>query len=637
MITLNQLRLSRGSDILFSQADAAIHGGQRIGLVGNNGCGKSSLFALLRGEIEADSGELIMPPDWRIASVRQETPSLPQSALDYVLDGHQPYRQAQHALKQAEQEANGLAIAAAHEQLAAIHGYALPAQAGELLNGLGFLPAQQQLAVAEFSGGWRMRLNLAQALIAPADLLLLDEPTNHLDLDAIIWLQDFLKSHPATQIIIAHDREFLDSLCQHIWHISGKQLESYRGNYSQFERIRHERRLQADAQYAKQAAQRAHLQSFVDRFRAKASKAKQAQSRLKALEKLDAAPPPAQEQGFQLEFATPEHIPAQLLKLEKTALGYGETNILKAFSLAIEREDRIGLLGRNGAGKSTLMKALAGLEVIQSGERKIHQYCQIGYFTQHSLDRLEATQSPLWHMQQILPAQSEQEHRNFLGNYGFGGDRAYDAIASFSGGEKARLALALIIAMRPNLLLLDEPTNHLDLAMRDSLNLALQAYEGAMVIISHDRNMLRSTCNRFFLIDQAQVSPFDGDLDDYRRHLQQSLQAQLDATKSDKGSPAPLSRQSQKRNEAEIRRLLRPFKQILEKAEAKVTALEAQKQTIENRLADADIYLEENKDKLKQILAEQTNLQQALAQAEAAWLEAAENLQAEEMKYTPEP
>lgn len=627
MISLTNLRLSRGSDILIHDANVAVHTGQRIGLVGNNGSGKSSLFALLRGEIEADSGERFMPPDWTIASVRQETPSLAQSALEYVLDGHSPYRQAQAALQAAEAAQQGLAIAQAHDQLAAINGYALPAKAGELLSGLGFLPNQQQLAVAEFSGGWRMRLNLAQALIAPADLLLLDEPTNHLDLDAIIWLQDFLKSHPATQIIIAHDREFLDDLCQHIWHISGKTLESYRGNYSQFERTRHERRLQADAQYAKQAAQRAHLQSFVDRFRAKASKAKQAQSRLKALEKLDALPPPAQEQSFSLQFATPEQNPAQLLKMDKTALGYGETNIIKPFTLAIEREDRIGLLGRNGAGKSTLMKALAGIDLLQSGERRTHQFTHIGYFTQHSLDRLEPKQSPIWHLQQLLPEQSEQELRNFLGGYGFGGDRAYAEIAPFSGGEKARLALALIIATKPNLLLLDEPTNHLDLAMRDNLNLALQAYEGAMVIISHDRNMLRSTCNRFYLIDSGQLTPFDGDLDDYRRHLQQSLQAQLDSGKT---SGENNQRQIQKRNEAEIRRLLRPYKQSLEKAEAALAKIETQHQAIENQLADAAIYLEENKAQLKTLLEQQAQTQQALAQAEAAWLEAAETLQAQE-------
>ncbi|MBV7435264.1 ATP-binding cassette domain-containing protein [Cardiobacteriaceae bacterium TAE3-ERU3] len=625
MIELNDLSLARGSDILIRNANARIHDGQRVGLVGRNGSGKSTLLALLRGELDPEQGDCLMPGGWRIASVRQETPALSTSALDYVLSGHSEYTAAQKAITEAEASGDGMAIAHAHELMAACHGYQQPARAGELLSGLGFTPDTHNHPVSAFSGGWRMRLNLAQALIAPADLLLLDEPTNHLDLDAIIWLQDFLKTHPATQIIIAHDRDFLDSLCQHILHIENNTIYSYRGNYSDFERQRHEHRMQAEATYRAEEAKRAHLQSFVDRFRAKASKAKQAQSRLKALEKLDAAPPPPPESSYELRFPVAERLPNPLMNLSKASAGYNGKPVVSGIKLNIGDEARIGLLGRNGAGKSTVMKLLAGVLDPLEGERNIHRDTRIGYFTQHSLDALDAEADALTHMQRLLPEQSDQESRTFLGFYGFRGDDVFAPVGRFSGGEKARLALALVIAKRPNLLLLDEPTNHLDLAMRDALTLGLQSYQGAMLIISHDRSLLRAACDEFRLVKDGRLSIFDGSLDDYRDLLLSDKKSANDNDGgNDGGEP---SRQVQKRNEAELRRLLKPYRDAMDKAEKQLDKLQSALDKVEEALADSDIYNEANKVKLQDLLAKQAQLTREHNAIEAEWLSAAETLE----------
>ena len=627
MIELNHLTLSRNGKNLIEDADARIHPGQRVGLTGRNGSGKSTLLALLRHDLEPDSGDYRLPPDWRIASVAQETPALPDSAHDYVLAGHAPYQAALAAIATAEASGDGHAIAKAHEQLAACDGYAQPARASELLAGLGFPPDEQQRPVASYSGGWRMRLNLARALIAPAELLLLDEPTNHLDLDAIIWLQDYLKTHPATQIIIAHDREFLDALCTRILHIENRQLQSYSGNYSDYERQSYEQRLQAGAQYQKQERQRAHLQNYIDRFRAKATKARQAQSRLKALEKLDAAPPPPPEADYRLAFQPAENHPNPTLIAQKARLGYGDKTILQELTLRIAADARIGILGRNGAGKSTLMKALAGELAPLAGSIEAHKNTRIGYFTQHQLDALRGEHDALWHMQRVLPQESEQQQRNRLGGYGFHGDKVTAPVGQYSGGEKARLALALIIAQRPNLLLLDEPTNHLDLAMRDALTLALQNYDGAMLIISHDRSLLRATCDEFRLVADGKLQPFDGDLDDYHRYLsEQNSAAAKNATNPD-STP---NRQEQKRLDAERRSRLRPLKQALEAAEKAVAIAEKSLAKHKTALADPALYDAANKDRLKETLAAESAAQQAIAQAEADWLEAAEALQAAE-------
>ena len=523
---------------------------------------------------------------------RYRSPSLPDSALDYVLAGHAPYQAALAAIAQAEQSGDGHAIARAHEQFSACDGYAQPARA--------------------------------------AELLLLDEPTNHLDLDAIIWLQDYLKTHPATQIIIAHDREFLDALCTRILHIENRQLQSYTGNYSDYERQSYEQRLQAGAQYQKQERQRAHLQNYIDRFRAKATKARQAQSRLKALEKLDAAPPPPPEADYRLAFQPAENHPNPTLIAQKARLGYGDKTILQELTLRIAADARIGILGRNGAGKSTLMKALAGELAPLAGSIEAHKNTRIGYFTQHQLDALRGEHDALWHMQRVLPQESEQQHRNRLGGYGFYGDKVTAPVGQYSGGEKARLALALIIAERPNLLLLDEPTNHLDLAMRDALTLALQNYDGAMLIISHDRSLLRAACDEFRLVADGKLQPFDGDLEDYHRYLSASRQAANPAN-------APTSsdnRQEQKRREAEQRQRLRPLKQAVEAQEKTIAKLEATLEKHKTALADPALYEADNKARLKEILAAQSETQRALDAAEAAWMEAAEALQQAEQEQT---
>ncbi len=626
MIRLDGITLGRGANLLLEQASTAIYAEQRVGLVGNNGSGKSSLLALLRGELSPDRGTLTLPPDCRIASVNQETPSLRQAALDYVLDGHRPFRDAQRAIAAAEKNADGMAIAHAHDAFALAGGYELPSQAGEMLCGLGFALKQHKHSVADFSGGWRMRLNLAQALIAPADLLLLDEPTNHLDLDAVLWLQDFLARHRATLILISHDRDFLDALCQHVWHIENKRLRSYRGNYSQFERTRHQRRIQADALYAKQEAKRARIQSYVDRFRAKATKARQAQSRLKALEKLIASAPVPQEKKFSLSFPAADSYPSTLLRLENAAIGYDTQAIFAELSLSLAGDARIGLLGGNGVGKSTLMKALAGVQPLLCGSREVDKHACIGYFTQHQLDHLDPQQTPLWHMRQLLPECGEQGQRNFLGAYGFGGEHVQSRVGDFSGGEKARLALALIIATRPNLLLLDEPTNHLDLTMRDNLTRALIDYRGAAVIISHDRNLLRASCNRFYLVEDGRCQPFDGDLEDYHKHLK-ARAAKRDAKTVPLAALDATPSRNEKNTKNVLHAQLRSLHRTLEKTEKQMKILEKTRAALENQLGDPALYVAENKERLHKLLTEKSATDQALANAEADWMEAAQTLE----------
>lgn len=631
MIRLTDITLSRGAKTLLEHASAAINPGEHIGLIGNNGCGKSSLFHLIRGEIEPDHGSISLPPDWLISSVRQETPSLAESAIDYVLDGHHYYRAAQQLLKAAEASNDGMALARAHEAFANADGYALPAKAAELLVGLGFPLADHKKPVKDFSGGWRMRLNLAQALIAPADLLLLDEPTNHLDLDAIIWLQDFLVSYPGTMLIISHDRDFLDALCHGIFHIENKQLKTYSGNYSTFERTRAEQRMQESASYQKELARKTHLEAYVARFRAKATKARQAQSRLKALEKMTLEAPPPEAESYHMQFPEAESYPQNLLRLKNAEIGYPDHPIFHQLNFSLEGDARIGLLGRNGAGKSTFIKALAASSTLLSGERITHPNIRIGYFTQHQLDRLRAEETPLWHLQQVVPEMTTQQQRNFIGGFGFGGERAEETIANFSGGEKARLALALIIVQRPNLLLLDEPTNHLDMAMRESLTRALQEYRGAMVIISHDRHLLRATCDAFYLVEAQTISPFEGDLEDYRAHLHaQSKAAQRAPTTP--AAPAEsdvyAERERTKKRQAEIRNELRPLKKALDSAETAMNKAAARCAELETALADSTLYQEENKDQLKTLLAQKQAADSASEAAENEWMQCAEAYEA---------
>ncbi len=620
MIKAENLSFMRGSKLLLTSAQFTIFPGQRVGLVGANGTGKSSLFALIRGELKQDHGELSIPKAWRIASVAQETPALDTPARDYVIAGDTEYMAIQANLVKAEADNDGNAIALLHGQLDTIGGYQIEARASALLAGLGFTTAQLTQPVKSFSGGWRMRLNLAQALIARADLLLLDEPTNHLDLDTIIWLESWLVRFEGTVMIISHDRDFLDGVITHTIHIEQGTIHCYNGNYSSFQRQRIERRAQAQQQFNKEQDQRAHLQSFVDRFRAKASKAKQAQSRLKALEKLTATAPLDESVHYDLSFPKPHKLPNPLIKLDQVQAGYGDTVILKAIQFNLVPGSRIGLLGRNGAGKSTLTKLLAGEIQPLQGEREVSAGLAIGYFAQHQLDTLRLDESAMAHLLRLDPKASEQSFRDYLGRFGFKGDRAFEAVAPFSGGEKARLVLAMLIYQRPNLLLLDEPTNHLDLDMREALVMALQEFSGAMVVVSHDRHFLRATVDDYYLVADSKVEPFPGDLEDYSQWLNEqtsSFEDKNSRSQTDNKDARKLQRQAA----AAQRQQLKPLRNKIKKAEQAMQSAEAALGVLNKTLADPDVYQHKPADELKTLFQQQGQLQSKLNSLEAEWLE----------------
>lgn len=628
MLNFKQCALRRGTKVLFQDANFTIHHGQRVGITGVNGCGKSSLFALIRNELHTDAGDFEMPPKLSIAHVAQETPALDKSAIDYVIDGDRELRQIEAELAQAEQQDDGQRQGQLHGQLENIHGYTARHRAAQLISGLGFSTDQHEHAVSSFSGGWRMRLNLAQALMCRSDVLLLDEPTNHLDLDAVIWLQQWLANYPGTLLLISHDRDFLDDVTTHIAHIEQQRIELYSGNYSAFERRRAEMLAQQQAAYQKQQREIAHVQSFIDRFRAKATKARQAQSRLKTLERMEQISQAHVDSPFTFSFLEPEKLPSQLLSLSKVDAGYGDEAILKNIKLHIGSGDRIGLLGANGAGKSTLIKTLARqLEPI-AGEITCAQDLRIGYFAQHQLDQLHPEQSPLQHLQALDPKATEQSLRDFLGGFAFRGDMASDPVAPFSGGEKARLALALLVYRRPNLLLLDEPTNHLDLEMRHALGFSLQDYTGAIIVISHDRHLLRSISDTLLLVQDGQVVEYDGDLDDYRRQIIGQNREPDDTGSNTKAlnENSGAARKEKKRMEAERRQQLKPLRDQLKKLERRLDKLNQQKEEVDSQLADASIYEEINKEQLKDTLERQTENNRELTKVEEAWLEASEKL-----------
>ena len=516
MIAFRNFALRRGEHLLLSQVDLSLHAGWRVGVIGRNGCGKSSLFAAILGEVEADKGDIDLPGKTRIAWVAQETPSLPDPAIDYVLAGDTEV----HAVLQAEAAATEAedwdAVAEAHQRLAEINGYDATARAGRLLHGLGFPPETHGKPVSDFSGGWRVRLNLARALMMPSDLLLLDEPTNHLDLDAVLWLEQWLLKYPGTLLMISHDREFLDGLSTHTLHLHEGRAKLYVGDYTSFERQRAEHLRQQQIAHEKEQVERAHLQSFIDRFKAKASKAKQAQSRMKRLAKLAGTEAVRAERAFNINFAEPARLPHSIIRINHGEAGYGaDAIILHDVGFGLEAGDRVGLLGPNGAGKSTLVKTLVGELPLLGGERVAHPDMRIGYFAQHTVESLHEGQSPLWHLKEIAPNAGEQQLRNFLGRWNFIGDRAFESVDGFSGGERARLALALIAYREPNVLLLDEPTNHLDLDMREALAEALSDFPGAIVLVSHDRHLIGLVCETFWRVADGHVEEFNGDLDEY--------------------------------------------------------------------------------------------------------------------------
>ena len=645
MIRFQHVSLARGVKPLLEDADFTLNPGEKIGLIGANGAGKSSLFALLRGELHADQGEVDFPVKWRMAHVAQETPALERSALEYVIDGDTGLRQLETELATLENGSEhatcGTRIAELHTALADADAYTVRSRAERLLSGLGFSPEQILQPVASFSGGWRMRLNLAQALICPSDLLLLDEPTNHLDLDAIIWLEDWLKRYPGTLIIISHDRDFLDGVVNVVVHIEDRKLKRYAGNYSAFERQRAAQIALTQAAHEKQVRQRAHLQSFIDRFKAKATKARQAQSRMKMLSKMEELAPLRAAAEFSFEFREPLSAPNPLLVLEDVDAGYRldngiEKKIVKGINFALQNGQRIGLLGVNGAGKSTLVKTIAGELATLNGNARLGKGLAIGYFAQHQLEMLRHDESPLWHLARIAPDVREQELRNFLGGFNFGGGMVTSKIAPFSGGEKARLALALIVWQRPNLLLLDEPTNHLDLETREALTMALAQFEGTLVLVSHDRHLLRATTDQFMIVAEGKLQPFDGDLDDYRDWLFKTKLAEKSATPTNddvKTSPEQpvMDRREQRRLEAEERQRLgalrKPIESRIKKLEELIAKLQEKKTSVDAKLADSVIYDPANKEKLKELLLVQADCSKQLEQAETEWLEQQEALE----------
>ncbi len=626
MIRLQNLTLQRGPQRLLEDAELTLHAGHKAGLIGANGAGKSSLFALLRGELHPDSGDCFLPADWRIAHMRQEVDTLERLAVDYVLDGDVRLRQVQHDLAAAEAAHDGAAQARLHAELDSADGYTADARARKLLAGLGFTNDQMDHQVSAFSGGWRMRLNLAQALMCPSDLLLLDEPTNHLDLDAIIWLEDWLKSYPGTLLLISHDRDFLDEVVDHVAHVDQRKITLYRGGYTAFERARAERLAQQQQAYEKQQAQRAHMESYIARFKAQATKARQAQSRIKALERMEELSAAHVDSPFDFVFRESQKISSPLLDLSDARLGYGDKTVLEKVKLQLTPGARIGLLGPNGAGKSTLIKNLAGELSPLSGRMTRGENTVVGYFAQHQLDSLDSKASPLLHLQRLAPTEREQTLRDFLGGFDFRGARIDEPVLNFSGGEKARLALALIAWERPNLLLLDEPTNHLDLEMRLALTMALQEFSGAVLVVSHDRHLLKSTTDNFYLVADGKVEEFDGDLEDYARWLVEYRQRNAPVS----NTPVNLDKtdkKAQRQQAAALRQQLAPHKREADKLEAELGKLHEKLAKIEASLGDSAVYEAARKDELRDLLAEQAKLKVRESQLEEAWMEALELLE----------
>jgi len=639
MLKITDLSLRRGSRLLLENVELDVFPGQRMGLTGANGSGKSSLFAVIAGRLEADQGNVTLPRDTLITEVLQETPDSDRTAIDYVIDGDQLYRSLELKIAQAEHDDNGTLLATLHSQMDDIDGFRVSARAGQLLHGLGFTAKEQSQSVNTFSGGWRMRLNLACALMTRADLLLLDEPTNHLDLDAMVWLERWLSSYIGIVLVISHDREFLDRSVTRIAHIENRTIQVYEGNYSLAEERRAAWIEIQNKQHLRQQKQVRHMRSYIDRFRYKASKARQAQSRLKALERLEIISPVHQENGFVFEFETPDHSPHQLVDLKGINAGYDDV-VLSNVNFRLSDGDRIGLLGRNGAGKTTLMKTLAAqlppLQGSYTGDSKL----RIGYFAQHQLELLNPQWSPLDHLTALAHQETERSLRAFLGRFGFSGDAATEPVAIRSGGEKARLVLALIVYRKPNLLLLDEPTNHLDIQMRESISFALQSYDGCLVVVAHDRHLLRLVTDELWLIDDGSLRPFDGDLDDYvdwLRHRQKGtgklIERQLDEEikkGKDTGVTAEQitrSSKSARQERAKQRVKVKPLRASLDRIEKQIAKATEVQQRIEQELAEPEIYNEANRSQLRELLFDQARNAQLHQELEGHWFTASELLE----------
>lgn len=631
MIQLDQFSVRRGGRVLFQKASMQLHPGWKIGLTGVNGAGKSTLFAALLGGIESDSGSLSRPNVWTVAHMAQEIKALNMKAIDFVLSGDEEYWNIQHQLEHPEQLSDD-ELAHLYSRFDEINGYAAAAKASQLMAGLGFFEYQSQYDVASFSGGWRMRLNLARTLMSRSDLLLLDEPTNHLDLDAILWLEDWLKAYEGTLVLISHDRDFLDAITDHILHIENQQLTLYTGNYSTFETTRAERLAQQQQAFEKQQETRAHLQKYIDRFKAQATKARQAQSRIKQLERMQELAPAHVDTPFTFSFREPSKMSSPLLALEHADIGYGDKLIVTNVNLQITPTSRIGLLGMNGAGKSTLIKSLVGDLALLRGKRYASELLNIGYFAQHQMDALDGSATPMLQLSRIADKKiSEATLRAFLGSFGFSGERMDTPSESFSGGERARLALALIVWQRPNVLILDEPTNHLDLDMRHALTMALQDFEGAVVLVSHERQLIASVCDELILVHNGSSRDFDGDLHDYANWLRQ---ARNDIIKQGQQPAAPvqskveaqpviskLDKEAQRKEAAKRREQTRPIRKNIEKCESQIERLQKRLAEIETLLGDSSLYDADRKDDLLKLMDEQTDSKQKLEHAEEQMLE----------------
>ncbi len=635
MIQFDNLSIRRGENLLFDQASFQIHPGQKVGLTGANGCGKSSLFAVFRGELVIDTGDVKIPRDWILAHVAQEAPADERPAIEHVLDGDAEWRD----LEQKIQDPEHPRYTKFYSRYEEIDGYSARSRAAQLLSGLGFKPQDIEKSAKEFSGGWRVRLSVAKALMCRSDLLLLDEPTNHLDLDAVLWLERWLKNYRGTLILIAHDRDFLDQLTSHTLQIEGQKARLYKGNYSAFEKIRAEQLANQQIQFTKQQKEVAHMQDFVRRFRAKATKAKQAQSRLKALEKMELIAPAHVDSPFSFSIPKPEKNPSPLLSLHKVSIGYGDTTIVEDIEFSMTPGDRIGLIGPNGAGKSTVIKMLAGELKQSSGDYHSSKEINIGYFAQHQIEQLQMQHSPMEHLK-ILDLEcnggkaTENQMRRYLGSFGFSGGKATSKVAPFSGGEKSRLALALICYQRPNLLLLDEPTNHLDIDMRQALAVALQEYSGAVVLVSHDRHLLKVNSDKLILVANGRATEFQGSVDDYPKWLAEHNRGNdLSDFDTPETNETPIentagAKKEQKRLEAERRQQLQPLSNTIKRAERVMEKLDLEKQAIQSKLADNDLYNDENKDQLRKLLTDQAYVQKELDTAEAQWLDASEAYEA---------
>ena len=642
MIQFDQVSLRRGGRVLFQKASMQIHPGWKVGLTGVNGAGKSTLFAALLGELGADEGSLTRPSGWTVAHMAQEVKALDMPALDFVLSGDEEYWQIQKQLAQPEQLSDS-ELAQLHGRFDEIHGYSAPSKAAQLMAGLGFMEHQLRLDVSSFSGGWRMRLNLARSLMSRSDLLLLDEPTNHLDLDAILWLEDWLNAYEGTLILISHDRDFLDAVTDHILHIENQELTLYTGNYSTFEVTRSERLAQQQQAFEKQVEARAHLQKFIDRFKAKATKARQAQSRIKQLEKMQLLAPAHVDTPFTFSFREPTKMSSPLLTLDQAEIGYPGKSIASKINLQITPSSRIGLLGMNGAGKSTLIKSLVGDLALLNGQRKASELLNIGYFAQHQMDALDAQASPMLQLSRLADKQiSEATLRSFLGSFGFSGERMDTPCESFSGGERARLALALIVWQRPNVLILDEPTNHLDLDMRHALSMALQDFEGAVVLVSHERQLIASVCDDLLLVHAGRCTEFAGDLQDYAKWLREARQqqinaqtalAQASASTNKTAAPAKVDKEAQRKLAAQRREETRPLRKKIEQCESQIEKIQPRLASIEEQLADSSLYEASRKEDLLKLMNEQTSLKATLEQAEETMLELMMELETLEQSF----